>query len=31
LVERHVFSGDRDTVRMKAVAAALSVLARRLL
>jgi len=31
LVERHVFPGDRDTVRMKAVAAALSVLARRLL
>ena len=31
LVERHVFPGDRDTVRMKAVVAALSVLARQLL
>ena len=30
LVERHVFSGDRDAVRMQAVGAALSVLARRL-
>jgi nicotinamide mononucleotide (NMN) deamidase PncC len=29
-VERHVFSGDRDAVRLQAVGAALSVLARRL-
>src|SRR5262249_51025961 len=30
LVERHVFSGDRDTVRIQAVGAALTLLVRRL-
>ena len=30
LVERHVFTGDRDAVRMQAVGAALAILARRL-
>jgi nicotinamide-nucleotide amidase len=30
LVDRHVFSGDRDAVRIQAVGAALSVLVRRL-
>lgn len=30
LVERHVFSGDRDAVRMQAVGAALALLVRRL-
>ena len=29
LVERHVFSGDRDAVRLQAVAAALDILIRR--
>jgi nicotinamide mononucleotide (NMN) deamidase PncC len=30
MVERHVFSGDRDAVRMQAVDAALGLLVRRL-